>query len=250
MPNHAQPNKMTVWEAQGCKLVRFDIFPAHPVTLEKVLHDEISIITFTGSSWSSVQNGKRYDEPEHSIVLRDAGQAYSVQSEHIDEAGSICRELRISCERLQELFDAAGIAVPAINFNNPVLVDALLHEHLMETHRTLEEMGDAPEATHQLLDLLTHVIAVANPAEASEQVEQTTHIREVMDYIRDHFAEPITLQQLAKIARCNPYVLLRHFRKEVGLTPYVYLMNYRILKAREFITQGVPLNEVALLCGL
>jgi len=56
----------------------------------------------------SQQNNQSFDETPDGVVIRDAGQAYSARSKAIHQRGAVCRELRISPQRLQEMFESLG----------------------------------------------------------------------------------------------------------------------------------------------
>jgi AraC-like DNA-binding protein len=55
-------------------------------------------------------------------------------------------------------------------------------------------------------------------------------------YISNHFAENISLGDLARGAQLSKYYFLRKFHREVGLTPGAYLKRYRIVQAMDQLT--------------
>ena len=63
------------------------------------------------------------------------------------------------------------------------------------------------------------------------------------------YAERICLDQLCRCAGLSKSTLLRAFAKEKGVTPYRYLENIRIGRARRLLEQGVPLVEAAIQTG-
>ena len=64
-----------------------------------------------------------------------------------------------------------------------------------------------------------------------------------------HYEEKISLEQLCRCAGLSRSTLLRAFTKEKGVTPYGYLENVRIGKAKKLLEQGVPPAEAALRTG-
>jgi AraC-like DNA-binding protein len=69
-------------------------------------------------------------------------------------------------------------------------------------------------------------------------------------HITNHFAEEITLDDLARGVQLSKYHFLRKFRKEVGITPGAFLKRYRIVQAMEQLTTSRrPIREVAQLVG-
>jgi transcriptional regulator GlxA family with amidase domain len=55
-------------------------------------------------------------------------------------------------------------------------------------------------------------------------------------YISNHFAENISLDDLARGAQLSKYHFLRKFRQEAGMTPGAYLKRYRIVRAMDHLT--------------
>ena len=67
--------------------------------------------------------------------------------------------------------------------------------------------------------------------------------------MEQHFAEPICLEQICRCAGLSKSTLLRAFTKSKGVTPYSYLENIRIGRAKKLLEQGVPPIEAALQTG-
>ena len=74
-------------------------------------------------------------------------------------------------------------------------------------------------------------------------------VRQVRQYIDEHFSESVTLNMLAQHVSFSPYYLLRAFRAEVGMPPYAYLESVRIWHTQRLIKAGMPLAEVAVEVG-
>lgn len=68
-------------------------------------------------------------------------------------------------------------------------------------------------------------------------------------YMDDHFSEPIRLEQLCLHTGLSKSTLLRSFTKIKGVTPYRYLENYRINRAKELLQDGVLPADAAQLTG-
>ena len=74
-------------------------------------------------------------------------------------------------------------------------------------------------------------------------------IEKACDFMEQHYAERIDLKQICRCAGLSKSTLLRAFAKSKGVTPYSYLENIRIGKARKLLEQGVPPVETALETG-
>jgi AraC family transcriptional activator FtrA len=73
----------------------------------------------------------------------------------------------------------------------------------------------------------------------------------VLDWIREHLHEPLTITSMARHARLGERTLIRHFHDATGTTPLKWLTAQRIQRARELLeTSGLPVEQVGEACGL
>jgi AraC-like DNA-binding protein len=77
-----------------------------------------------------------------------------------------------------------------------------------------------------------------------------TEFGPVLAYLRDHYHEPITNQQLARLAHLSVRALERKFRASFHVTPQEYLRRLRLhMASRALVYTHRPLAKVALDCG-
>jgi AraC-type DNA-binding domain-containing proteins len=62
-------------------------------------------------------------------------------------------------------------------------------------------------------------------------------MRTVLEYIRDHYRDPIRIDTLASMAYQSRYHFIRSFKKEIGVTPYQYVLQLRMEEARQLLRQ-------------
>lgn len=75
-------------------------------------------------------------------------------------------------------------------------------------------------------------------------------IRRALAFIRDHFAEPITLAQVAEEAGLSKFYLCRLFRRQVGVSFRQYLHVLRIDRAKRLLADPqLTVTEVAYATG-
>lgn len=235
-----------------CSFIRRVLPGGHLMELNRVFHDNVVILAFTGSSWLSRQSGRSYVEAPGCVVLRDAGQVFDTKTVSCDELnGAQCREIHISPTDIGTLLEQGdAVRIPPFDFTNPVIEDARIHDKLVHTHDVFENGNCALMRSSCLAILLREIAEISN----NISVEITSkpcrkRYENIIDYMREHYDEEITLQHLSELSQINPFVLLRQFRNECGVTPHQYLRTYRVNRAMDFIQQGVKLADVAQLCG-
>lgn len=102
-----------------------------------------------------------------------------------------------------------------------------------------------------ITDMLTSILiseetttAVHRPASGISPVELATA------YIRQHYQEAISVDELAGKVSLSPYYFIREFKKETGLTPHSYLTAMRINSAKFYLrTTGKSIKEIGFACG-
>lgn len=72
----------------------------------------------------------------------------------------------------------------------------------------------------------------------------------IHQYLENHFAEPLTLDDISTHARMDKYALCHAYKKEYGIPVMEHLKRIRIAKAKQLLryTQ-YPVQEIANMCG-
>jgi transcriptional regulator GlxA family with amidase domain len=75
-------------------------------------------------------------------------------------------------------------------------------------------------------------------------------LRELQAWLADHLADDLSVPALAARAFMSPRNFARAFKREVGMTPAVYVEALRVERARALLETGrTPVDEVAAACG-
>lgn len=88
-------------------------------------------------------------------------------------------------------------------------------------------------------------------ATASDNSEKGyLNLQASIHYIHTHYAEELSLSELADTAHMSTGYFCRSFRQLTGYAPFTYLKRYRILKSCSFLSgTNMKIGEVCLLCG-
>lgn len=71
----------------------------------------------------------------------------------------------------------------------------------------------------------------------------------VLGYINEHYNEDLTLDHLANKFFISKYHLSREFQRLVGTSVHRYIVQKRLVMAKQMLGQGRPSSEVYQLCG-
>ena len=145
---------------------------------------------------------------------------------------------------------AAMVGQPNVEFTQPVLDDALLHRTFDMLFRQWDMAAIAGE-TGVLEASLAHScgLLVHHYASKSLVSERYTAFGRIRECLKDQLDAPPTLAALAALAGLSRYQLVRQFYQVHRLTPFAWLLQYRLNRAQELIANGIPLLEAALSSG-
>ena len=91
---------------------------------------------------------------------------------------------------------------------------------------------------------------VESPVESVSLRRKMDVLKPVLEYIDTHYASPISLADLSRLAGMSPKYFCRFFKAALHRTPMDYLNYYRIEQAcRILTTRELPVTEAAYRCG-
>ncbi len=202
-----------------------------------------------------VEDGERVlscKNQEHAIqkgdvLLFNPGDSHAcVQS---DDGTLDYRGLNITKEVMLDLAEEVTLRRELPGFSQNVIQDEEatcclrpLHELVMNGSR---EFGKE----ENLLLLVSRLIQKYGRPFESCVPECRDELEKACAFMEQNCSRRIELDQICRCAGLSKSTLLRAFTKSKGVTPYSYLMNIRVGKAKKLLEQGVPPVEAALQAG-
>jgi AraC-like DNA-binding protein len=99
------------------------------------------------------------------------------------------------------------------------------------------------------LDSLTHLSSVPSAGRAKRGLSQGA-LQRIEEYIEAHLDSALDIDELAAIAGISTSHFTRLFHKSVGVTPHRFVIQNRVMRARELLAAtDLPLTEIALTTG-
>ena len=101
------------------------------------------------------------------------------------------------------------------------LASASAYEYIMECYRFVRDMEN-------------------HKKDLSDQITKT------LSYMQSHYAEPLTLSDIAAVSGYSKYYLVKHFQEQLDTTPIKYLTKIRVQKAVDLLmTTRLSITEIA-----
>ncbi|MEI7026902.1 AraC family transcriptional regulator [Paenibacillus sp. y28] len=129
----------------------------------------------------------------------------------------------------------------------PVTDPAQIQERFEQILRSFQGQAEAHPPDLQLQALLDLLVRESLPQEAVPAAN--SGIDSCIAYMHHHFREKISRETLADIAGLTPNAFCRSFKRAHGVSPTDYLNRIRINAAKEQLSPGQSVKEVAALVG-
>ena len=248
------------WSVAGVLLESYRYAPGPAIALPRHAHEEYQF----GLSLTNVggyhYRGAKYAAPVGSLAVIHPGEPHNACGNHRD-APSLHRMMYVPANRLRQaqvqVWGERAASWPLPFFPEPILLDAALFAMFLALHRALESSGSRLEQDSRLLSALTRLIYsaaqfrpdvsdVPSPAPVSFQHDP---VRRAQEFLRAHYADNVSLDDLARTAGVSAFHLCRRFRQATGFPPHVYQTYLRLDRAKMLLTSGLSPSQVAVMVG-
>ncbi|MEH7094907.1 response regulator transcription factor [Neobacillus vireti] len=113
--------------------------------------------------------------------------------------------------------------------------------------KAFEDAGSAVEAVEQLDEFIAEAKKTIN---STAFQPENVHIKKILDYLNDHYTEPLTLTGVAQYFHFNPSYLSSYFSTHHGEGFIEYLNRIRIEEATKLLIQGTArISEISGMVG-
>jgi AraC-like DNA-binding protein len=178
------------------------------------------------------------------IVMINAGEVHTGES--LDGLPWSYSMFYIPVRLLHSLVPApAGGGSAALWFPTALIRDPPLARQLTSLHEELRAHVH-PEPRYRLAAALRQVtLRNAVPLIPPAQPPDARPHERARAYLEHHYARPIRLIDLSRVAGVSIFHLIRAFKQAVGMPPGAYLRQVRIAHAQTMLRSGRPVAEVA-----
>lgn len=174
-------------------------------------------------------------------------------------SGAVHSGTPYGCEYECIVFDAAILTERLHGAEKQKAKQALRTAAVRPTCRAADDMmramangGSQTETLAAMFALLGEWIKTPLPRSPSSEAKRSRLIpfEQALLFLREHYAEPITLAELAKASGLSEKYFGEYFKNVTGQPPVRYLNEYRVERAAEqLVSEDKTVTEIALGCG-
>ncbi|HYY56629.1 MAG TPA: AraC family transcriptional regulator [Pyrinomonadaceae bacterium] len=213
-------------------------------------HEEYQLCLIQSGKGDLSYRGSSFLTPPVSLFIVHPGEVHSNRS--FERSGVSYRTIFLD----SELMRRAASQVRGRELNHPFFPTAVVFDkeiigQYLNLHFALERPSSGLERQTLLLDFLTELIirfAENRPRPRSFGSERQA-VGRAYDYLSEHYAENISLENLARIANLSPFHFNRVFSEQFGMPPHAFQTQLRVFRAKALLRQGWSIAQVALQTG-
>ncbi|NLO10609.1 MAG: AraC family transcriptional regulator [Clostridiales bacterium] len=129
---------------------------------------------------------------------------------------------------LKQTLDDLEEAINDVSFGNEILKNSLFIQLMVKINRLFFGMDIKKKL---------------------DDVRYDTRIENILSYIKDNLDNELSIDLISNKFFLNKYYLMHLFKQETGYTLYNYIQKKRLIKASDYIKNGMQAGDVCSLCG-
>ena len=252
---------MTQYEKRGYLLENFRLFHLNTETQTKVdfhYHEFCKLLLLVSGRGGYVVDGQRYLLQPGDVELVDSRSVHRPELESENPYERII--IYISPEFLQKMStaDCDLLDIFQMDAGHVLRLKETERKKIFAMTAALEkelsgsDYGREIVSNAYLLRLLVEIgrqrrrTDVHNPHPV---IPENPRVLEWMAYIDKHLTEDLDMDTLAERFFISKYHMMRLFHRETGFTIHTYLLQRRLLAARQLIDKGLLATEACYRCG-
>jgi AraC-like DNA-binding protein len=204
-------------------------------------HDTYGIgVTLEGVQAFSYRGARRVSTPGKCIILHPDEVHDGAAG---DETGLHYRMFYLDPALLAEALAPLGATLPFVP--TPVVEDA----ELQRLSLSVLDMDEAELSSLQVdgfvAELAPVLLRLAHFCSPRTSAAPIKHLHAVRDYLDANRFDQVSSSELEDVAGLDRFTIARQFRRQYGTSPHRYLLMRRLASARERISLGQPLADIA-----
>lgn len=192
--------------------------------------------------------GREYDLTSGDLILfnpRDNHYCAPINGEILDY-----RAVNIQAEVMTKAVKEITGKKFTPHFTQNVVYQSDITQSLSELYHTIINHEPEFKKDEAFFFLLEQILQeYAEPFEEIDISEPNQQIKQLCNYMEEHFSENISLDDMLAMTSFGKSYLLRSFTKQVGVSPYRYLQTIRLEKAKKFLEEGIFPIDAANMAG-
>ena len=224
---------------------------SQPTEPTHVLQESAVYVVVQGRKQVTVGDETYFYDPSHYLAVSLDLPAVGNVIEASPAKPYLCMTLTVDPRELAALIVETGGQAPRDDHDGRALYVSRLRPPLLEGFLRLLRLLDAPQDIPVLAPLILREIdyrllqseQFGRLAQMAIGDGRLRRVSGAITWIKDHFAEPLQIEALAKRVHMSPSALHHHFKAATAMSPIQYQKRLRLQKARSLLLSGASSAE-------
>ena len=224
---------------------------SHPTAPIQVIQQPAVYVVVQGRKQVTVGGETYVYDPSQYLAVSLELPAVGNVVEATPEAPYLCLTLRVDARELAALVVESGQPTPRDDHDGRAIFVSALEAPLLDGLLRLVKLLDAPQDIPVLAPLIRRelhyrLLQGDQRGRLAEMALGDGRLRRVagaITWIREHYAESLSVEALARLANMSPSALHAHFKAVAGVSPVQYQKHLRLQEARRLLLSEVSSAE-------
>lgn len=208
-------------------------------------HHNIELLLVTGGEGRIQYGSDDFSIKEHDMITVNSEVLHRIYSASgisftyalIDESFCIQNGLETRSRCFERIFTSESL-------ENALLNSHRIYDEYKKTQNPINTARLRCATLNLIIELCTHHTSEPQTSASSHSLSEK-YVKKALEYIGEHYSEPISLEDVARICGITKYHLVREFKKHTGQTVFVYINILRCKKAELCMLRGMTVTEAA-----
>jgi AraC-like DNA-binding protein len=213
-------------------------------------HEEYQLCLIQSGAGDLTYRGSSLPTPPASLFIVHPGEVHSNRA--FDSLGVSYRMIFVDAESMRyAASEVRGKETGVPFFPTAVIFDQDIIGRYLSLHYALEQPSSSLERHTLLLNFLATLIQrfAENRTRTRAPGLERQAVGRALDYLSEHYAENISLENLARIANLSPFHFNRVFSEQYGMPPHAFQTQLRVFRAKTLLREGWSISQVAFQTG-
>jgi AraC-like DNA-binding protein len=224
---------------------------SNPTEPAHILQQPAVYVVVQGRKQVTVGNETYIYDPSQYLAVSVELPTVARVMEASPDAPYLCMTLRVDARDLAALIVETGRPAPRDDHDGRALFVSSLQAPLLDGFLRLVRLLDAPQEIPVLAPLILRelhfrLLQGEQHGRLAEMAIGDGRLRRVagaISWIKEHYAEPLQIEALAKRVNMSASALHSHFRAVAGVSPIQYQKHLRLQEARRLLLLGATSAE-------
>jgi AraC-like DNA-binding protein len=243
----AQSNCVDIWRPPEFDSIELQRGLEVTVEYPRHWHDEFYLsATLAGASYMDCSRTS-FLVPPGQLVIVPPGEVHA-NRKLACTSRTIFLEFKTLRDAVEQYLERS---IPRLDFRPAPINDKRIANDFLQLHRSLECLRFELEQENSLFLFLCQLVTSHGSAQVnlSREGNEDFAVQRAKFFLEEHYADRVSIHDLARLTRLSPYHFNRSFCQKVGMPPHAYQLHLRIAHAKHFLRLGRLVSDTACLVG-